>query len=124
MRGREMVPIAGGTRALKRTINVVLNIRPDIATVISVPRPFAAVILKAAAYNADSRDRDRHLYDAAALLACMEDPFAEAEGLGGSDRRRIRTLTESLPDDHPAWLTLDRPARANAQAALRILSSA
>jgi hypothetical protein len=51
-----MVPIAGGTQALKRTLNVVLNIRPDIATVISVPRPFAAVILKAAAYDADSRD--------------------------------------------------------------------
>lgn len=86
MRGRDMVPIAGGTQALKRTINVALNIRPDIATVISVPRPFAAVILKAAAYNADSRDRDRHLHDAAALLACIEDPFAEAKGLGGSDR--------------------------------------
>lgn len=72
MRGRDMVPIAGGTQALKRTINVALNIRPDIATVISVPR-------------------------------------------------RIRTLTARLPDDHPAWLTLDRPARANAQAALWIL---
>ncbi len=84
----------------------------------------AAVILKAAAYLADSRDRDRHLYDAAALLACIEDPFTEKESLGGSDRRRIRTLTQRLPDEHPAWLALDQVARANAQAALRILSSA
>ena len=124
MRGHDMVVIAGGTQALQRTINAVLDIRPDIPTTISVPRPFAAVILKAAAYSADSRDRDRHLYDAAALLACIQDPFAEAENLGGSDRSRIRTLTQRLPEGHPAWLTLDRPARTNAQAALRILSSA
>ncbi len=124
MRGHDMVAIAGGTQALQRTINAVLDIRPELPTTISVPRPFAAVILKAAAYSADSRDRDRHLYDAAALLACIQDPFAEAENLGGSDRSRIRTLTQRLPEGHPAWLTLDRPARTNAQAALRILSSA
>ena len=74
-----MVAIEGGTQALKRTVNAVLDIRDDGATTISVPRPFAAVILKAAAYLTDSRDRDRHLFDAAALLACVEDPFAEAE---------------------------------------------
>ncbi len=67
---------------------------------------------------------DRQPYDAAVLLACIEDPFAEAECLGGSDRSRIRTLTQRLPDDHAAWLTLNQPARTNAQAALRILSSA
>ena len=124
MRGRDMVPIDGGTQALKRTINAVLDIRPDGPTTISVPRPFAAVILKAAAYLTDSRDRDRHLFDAAALLACIEDPFAEAEHLAGSDRRRIRTLVDSLPDNHPGWLRLDQVARANAQAALRILGAA
>lgn len=124
MRGREMVPIEGGTQALKRTINAVLDIRPDGPTTISVPRPFAAVILKAAAYAADSRDRDRHLFDAAALLACIEDPFAEIENLAGSDRRRIRTLVESLPDDHPAWLPLGREVRTDAQTALRILHGA
>jgi hypothetical protein len=45
-------------------------------------------------------------------------------GMGGSDRSRIRTLAETLPDDHPAWLPLGNAARANAQAALRILGSA
>ena len=124
MRGRDMVPIDGGTQALKRTINAVLDIRPDGSTTISVPRPFAAVILKAAAYLADSRNRDRHLFDAAALLACIEDPFAETEHLAGSDRRRIRTLVDALPDNHPGWLPLDRVARPNAQAALRILGAA
>ncbi len=124
MRGRDMVPIDGGTQALKRTINAVLNIRPDRPTTISVPRPFAAVILKAAAYMTDPRNRDRHLFDAAALLACIEDPFAEAEHLAGSDRRRIRTLVNALPDNHPGWLRLDPAARPDAQAALRILGAA
>jgi hypothetical protein len=120
MRGRDMVPIEGGTQALRRTINAVLDIRPDRQTTVSVPRSFAAVILKAAAYVTDSRDRDRHLFDAAALLACIEDPFAETEHLAGSDRRRVRTLVDTLPDRHPAWRPLDSEARTNAQAALRI----
>ena len=124
MRGRDMVPIDGGTQALKRTINAFLDVRPDGPTTISMPRPFAAVILKAAAYPADSRDRDRHLFDAAALLACIEDPFAETEQLAGSDRRRIRTLVNALPDNHPGWQPLDRVARPAAQAALRILGAA
>lgn len=124
MRGRDMVPIEGGTQALKRTVNAILAIRPDGPTTISVPRPFAAVILKAAAYMSDSRDRDRHLYDAAALLACIEDPYAEAEALAGSDRRRIRTLLDTLPDNHPAWLPLDPGVRMEAQSALRVLGAA
>ena len=119
-----MVPIEGGTQALKRTVNAILDIRPGGPTTISVPRPFAAVILKAAAFITDPRDRDRHLFDAAALLACIEDPFVEAGLLAGSDRRRIRTLVEQLPEDHPAWLTMDPGLRTEAQSALRILGAA
>jgi len=105
MRGRDMVPIEGGTQALRRTINAVLDIRADGPSTISVPRPFGAVFPKAAAYLGDSRDRDRRLlFDAAALLACIQDPFAELEHLAGSDRSRIRTLVERLPDSHRAWV--------------------
>ena len=122
LRGRDLVPISGGTQALRRTVNAVLEVVPSQPTTVSVPRPFGAVILKAAAYMADSRDKDRHLYDAAALLACIEDPFDEVEQLVGSDRRRLHTLAERLPNDHPAWLTLGASSRTDAQAALRILS--
>lgn len=69
LRGRTMVAIDGGTQALKRTINTRLQINPDRRTTVSVPSPFGAVILKAAAYQADSRDKERHLHDAALLLA-------------------------------------------------------
>jgi predicted nucleotidyltransferase len=121
LRGRDMVAIEGGTQALRRTINARLEIEPNKVTTISVPRPFGALILKAAAYRADSRDPDRHLYDAAALLACIEDPLAEQEGFTGSDRSRLATLESALPDDHLAWLSLRPRDRSQAQDALRLL---
>ena len=62
-----MVAIEGGTQALKRTINARLEIVPGRTTTVSVPFPFGAVILKAAAYHTDSRDRERHLLDAARI---------------------------------------------------------
>jgi predicted nucleotidyltransferase len=123
LRGRDMVQIEGGTQALRRTVNARLEIEPGAVTTISVPHPFGAVILKSAAYSTDSRGRDRHLYDATALLACIEDPFAERDGYTGSDRRRLTTLEKALPRDHPAWRALPSGARSDAEAALRILSS-
>lgn len=121
LRGRKMVPIAGGTQALRRTINARLQLVPGALTTISVPRPFAALILKAAAYHADSRAPGRHLNDAAALLACIEDPIAERDNFAGSDRSRLMTLDRALPDDHDAWLLLPPDVRDEAQAALRLL---
>ncbi|MCW2545875.1 MAG: hypothetical protein JWN96_335 [Mycobacterium sp.] len=121
LRGRDLVQIEGGTQALRRTINARLEIEPGTLTTVSVPRPFGAVILKAAAYTTDSRDRDRHLFDAAALLACIEDPFAEREDFAGSDRQRLHHLRAALPDGHPAWRQLPDSARAEAEAALRVL---
>lgn len=120
--GREMVRIEGGTQALKRTVTARVEIDPGAVTTISVPRPFGAAILKAAAYRTDSRDRARHLADAAALLACIEDPFAEREGVTGSDRSRLLTLQRELTDDHVAWLGLPDGKRNDARAALRLLS--
>jgi predicted nucleotidyltransferase len=122
LRGRDMIRIEGGTQALKRTYNARLEIEPGTVTTVSVPRPYGALILKSAAYTTDSRDRERHLFDAAALLACIEDPFIEREDLTGSDRRRLMTLGRALPQEHPAWRTLPSGPRANAEAALRILT--
>lgn len=124
LRGRDMVRIEGGTQALRRTINARMEIAAGTITSVSVPRPFGALILKAAAYTTDSRDRDRHLFDAAALLACIADPFAERNDFTGSDRRRLAALQKALPESHPAWRQLPEPDRSDAQAALRILCMA
>ena len=86
LHGKTMVAIEGGTQALRRTINARLEIVPGENTTVSVPSPFGGVILKAPAYQSDTRDRERHLQDAALLLAVIEDPLAERAGFAGSDR--------------------------------------
>lgn len=123
LRGKVMVKVEGATQALRRTVNVVLEITPGVPITLSVPGPFGALILKAAAYQTDSRDRERHLYDAAALLACIDDPYAERESFAGSDRSRLRIVEEALGADHGAWLRLPRDVRLQAQAALRLLGA-
>ncbi len=123
LRGHTMVAIEGGTQALKRTVNARLNIVPGQTTTVSVPSAFGAVILKAAAYQIDSRDRERHLLDAALLLAVIEDPYAERKQFSGSDKRRLQTLLEALPEDAPEWRTLPVERRMDGQVALRILTA-
>lgn len=121
--GRSMVRIEGGTQALRRTVNARLNINSGQVTTISVPNPFGALIPKAAAYQTDTRDRDRHLYDAAVLLCCIKDPYLERERFAGSDRARLARLEKSLPPAHSAWQRIPSSARTEGQAALRLLST-
>lgn len=123
MMGNQMVPIEGGTQALRRTLNARLEIVTGRLTTISVPDPFGALVLKSAAHKTDSRDRDRHLLDAVVLLASVDDPYAELERpASGSDRSRLLYLGGLLADPlHPAWFQLDSSARSDAQVALQIL---
>lgn len=123
LQGHRMVPIEGGTQALKRTVNARLEIVSGRITTVSVPSPFGAVILKSAAYQVDHRDKDRHLLDAAILLATVEDPYAERAGFTGSDQKRIHVLVEALPDEAGPWRVVREPWRTNGQTALRILSA-
>lgn len=122
LRGHDMIRIEGGTQALRRTVNAKLEIAPGTVTTISVPRPFGALILKAAAFAADSRDRERHLFDAAALLACIDDPFVERAEFAGSDRRRLTTLATHLDAGHAAWRALPGNQRTQAQLTLDVLT--
>lgn len=96
--GHQMVEVEGGTQALRRTMIMVATIAGDSETALSVPDPFGALILKAAAHKADSRDPDRHLQDAAALLACV-DPF-EARTSSGGDRARLLYLQRCARSAH------------------------
>lgn len=123
LRGRDMVRMEGGTQALRRTVNARLQIAGQELSTISVPRPFGALILKAAAFITDSRDRDRHLFDAAALLACVDDRYAERDCFTGSDRGRIDMLASHLGTSHAAWRLLPEEHRVQAQLALGILAA-
>ncbi|MGF0115322.1 hypothetical protein ACQFYA_03210 [Promicromonospora sp. Marseille-Q5078] len=123
LRGRDMVAIEGGTQALRRTVNAGLSIVEGRATTVSVPNVFGALVLKAAAFRTDSRDPERHLQDAAALLCCLTDPFDAREQFTGSDRRRVETLVRNLPDGSRCWNAIPAGARRDGQAALRILAA-
>jgi hypothetical protein len=76
----------------------------------SVPDASGALVLKGAAYIADARDRDRHLFDAARLAATISDHGTELDRLKESDTRRLRALRDALADvRHPAWLAPQLP---------------
>lgn len=122
LRGKHMMAIEGGTQALQRTINARLQIIAGRTTTISVPSSFGALILKAAAYQTDPRDKERHLLDAALLLSVIQDPYAEREQFAGSDKGRLAALSEVLPDEARAWSALPADRRADGQTALRILT--
>lgn len=121
MRHMDMVKIPGGTQALRRTASYRLEIEEGEFTNVSAPRPFGALILKAAAYVTDSRDPERHLFDAAALLACIDDPIEEREGFAGSDRSRLLVLDRELVEGHRAWLQVPVEDARRGQAVLRAL---
>lgn len=123
LHGKAMVAVEGGTQALRRTVNARLNITPGRTTTVSVPSAYGAVILKAAAFQIDSRDKERHLQDAAVLLAVIEDPYAEREQFAGSDRSRLRALAQAMPGDARAWRALPESRRSDGQTALRILTA-
>lgn len=119
-RGYDLVQVAGGTQALRRTVRAELEIIDSTVTALNVPDAFGALILKAAAHRADTRDRERHLTDAAVLLACI-DPFEE-RARSGSDRSRLLYLHSHLADRAAAaWLSLPERARQDGHAALELL---
>lgn len=123
--GREPFQVPAGTQALKRTINCrIVDADGVLVTTLSIPSVLAAVVLKAAAYREDSRDRERHLEDAALLSTILGDPLLLVPQLQGSDRSRITTLHNQLSDpNHPAWVGIDEERRLEGQYALEILAS-
>ena len=103
-----MFTVDGGTQALRRTMAYVIDIGDGDVYEISIPDELAALVLKGAAV----------------LAACITDHADELGRLAGSDRKRIRHLSDALSNPRdPAWLGLDEPNRTAGQDTLRILSS-
>ena len=115
--------IDGGAQALTRTRRA--TVTQDGRTVdLTVPDLLGALVLKGAAHAADSRDRERHLRDAAVLASLITDHAAELARLKGSDRKRLRHLHDALGDPlDDAWLLLPDDARLRGQDTFRILSA-
>jgi hypothetical protein len=123
LRGRPMFEVEGGTQALRRIMAYSVETTDGDVVTLAVPDELGALVMKGAAYSVDRRDRDRHLRDAAVLAACITDHAVELARLGGSDRRRLRTLASALADPtHPAWLVLGPELRVAGEDTLRILT--
>lgn len=123
--GREPFQVSAGTQALKRTITCqITDSSGDRVITLSIPSPLAALVMKGAAYKEDTRDRDRHLEDAALLSTILGDPLELVPELQGSDRSRIIALYKELSDlGHPAWAGFDEERRREGHYVLDILSS-
>jgi hypothetical protein len=96
---RDIMAVAGGRQALDRLLTMHFQIG-DTEAAVPVPTLHGALVLKAAAYIADTRDADRHLLDAITLLACVTDTEAILSDLRGSDRKRLNHLIRAI-DAHP-----------------------
>ena len=118
-----LMAVDGGAQALARSQKMVIE-HDGVTTELTVPDLLGALVLKAAAHMADSRDRDRHMRDSALLASLITDHRRELARLQGSDRKRLRHLRDALSDPlNDAWLLLPDDARQRGQDTLRILSA-
>lgn len=120
--GRPLFGVAGGTRALRNTINADLSSAGDTVRLV-IPDLQGALVLKGAAYLEDQRERERHLEDAIMLLACTTEPQHLLSGLSAQSRRRIRSLVTALESRPTIWATQDSGVASLAREALAILSA-
>lgn len=117
-RRRSVMQAPGGTSALRRTVECRIRQSGDGEVVLSLPDTLGALTLKGGAYLSDTRDRERHLEDAAILFATITDPTGLRAALRGSDGKRIRALASRLTPDHPAWAAVPPKIKTTAQDAM------
>ena len=104
--GGETIRVEGGHQALQRATRLTV-VKDGRSAVVPVPDLFGALVLKAAAWADDSRDRGRHSGDAAFLVSLVSDPIAERTRFAGSDRKRLQRLGAVLGDPAAAeWRRL------------------
>ena len=106
----QTIQIAGGNQALQR-LQVITVTKGGHTSDVPVPSVLGSLILKAAAYQVDSRERERHAADAAFLVSLITDPLDLAGQLKGSDRKRLRVLNTLIGSrSHPVWASLGADA--------------
>lgn len=122
--GRKLFQVPAGTSALRKTLNCTIEREGESSLTFSIPDVLGALVLKSAAFKEDSRDRGRHLDDAALLACTVENPSSEAERLeGGGDRGRIQLLARVLEDaSHRSWQLLPEDIREYGRHALAVMS--
>lgn len=102
-----------GEQAIRRRDIYRLEFQGGVVAEAGVPDEFGALVAKGAAWLVDQRDRERHLDDAAVLLACIHDASdLDYASASANDRKRIDAVTSVLAaESHPSWVNLDEPDR-------------
>lgn len=115
-----------GEQAIRRRDAYRLTFAVGAEVEIGVPDELGALVAKGGAYQVDRRDSERHLDDAAVLLACIVDASAlDYSSASANDRRRIAGIASHLVDDrHRSWSNLDASDRSKAQFNLALIAGA
>jgi hypothetical protein len=118
-----MMETPGGAQALSRRMTVVAHTTQG-QFAFCLPDELGALILKSAAWKSDTRNKERHLEDAALLASLIPYVATELNRLHGSDKKRLRAIYTALQDsNHPAWLQLPPDQRIQGHDTLRILAT-
>lgn len=107
MQGGKAVQIPGGTQALQRVGIMNVHLATGESAVVPVPGLLGAIVLKAAAWAVDARERERHAQDAALLVSLIDDASVLRAQLRGKDRGRLQRLdSELMHASAQPWLLL------------------
>jgi hypothetical protein len=119
-RGSRTVETPAAQQAIARAERVGVEVA-GVTGYVARPSLLGAIVLKAAAAIADTRDPERHRQDIAVLcgLAAGSDLPVLAAAVTSKDRRRLRRLRDDLPPDSRVWRHAQDPlAAADAYALL------
>jgi len=98
--GRHGLGLPGANQALSRTERVPLTVDAGSGHV-RRPNLLGAIVVKAHAYVADSRDKERHGQDIAVLAEiALQDPQSVLEGIRNGDRSPIKRFLRDKRADH------------------------
>lgn len=123
---RPALAVPSGDQAIRRRDTYHLHFTSGATAQICVPDELGALVAKGAAWLIDSRDRRRHLDDAAVLLACLSDASAlDYESMSKNDRKRIHAVADELLDlGHVSWVNVDHADRERGAFNLRLICQA
>lgn len=112
--GRPGLGIEGGGQALTRAERIPVRLGTRTGHV-RRPNILGALVLKAAAYRTDGRDRERHSEDLALLadIAITTGLRGLADQTTAHDRKRLREALRDLPADHRSWRSSSDPRAAH-----------
>ncbi len=121
IKGRTAVSIVGAQRAIDRA-HIVAVVLGDQRAIVPLPDILGAIVLKARAAVADSRDPSRHISDIAFLCSCPDNPIALAATIDAKERRYLNKVHLPIDTRAAPWVFLDPADRWKALEAWRLLS--